>query len=105
MTRAHQQTVREVHPEVCFAEMANRPLQHSKRTLAGERERESILMSADFPPDYVAANPIRLKRVKRDDFLDACAALWTAERIAKNEAKRLPELDEESSDLDMAIWY
>jgi predicted RNase H-like nuclease len=105
VTRAHQQTFREVHPEVCFSEMAERPLQHSKRTRAGERERENILISADFPPDYVAANPIRLERVKRDDFLDACAALWTAERIAKNKAKRLPELDEESSGLDMAIWY
>ena len=35
--------VYEVHPEVCFCEMAGEPLQHSKRTLSGITERLELL--------------------------------------------------------------
>ncbi|MBM0207375.1 DUF429 domain-containing protein, partial [Micromonospora sp. STR1s_5] len=45
-------------------------------------------------------------RVGRDDFLDACAAAWTAQRIAERTASRFPrspDLDRRS--LDQAIWF
>ena len=44
---------------------------------------------------------------KRDDFLDASAALWTANRIYDGVAKRLPQAEQAEFDghgLDMAIW-
>jgi predicted RNase H-like nuclease len=46
-------------------------------------------------------------RSGRDDFLDACAALWTAERIYRGAAERLPSAEKPERDergLDMAIW-
>lgn len=42
----------------------------------------------------------------RDDFLDACAALWTAGRTYRGIAKRIPDFPEcDSRGLDMAIWF
>jgi predicted RNase H-like nuclease len=35
--------VYQVHPEVCFCEMAGEPLQHSKRTWSGFKERFELL--------------------------------------------------------------
>jgi predicted RNase H-like nuclease len=43
--------------------------------------------------------------VGQDDFIDACAALWTAERIYRGKAKRIPPIVEcDARGLDMAIW-
>ena len=105
MTTMRQQIVREVHPELSFREMAGRPLAHGKKSSAGERERMDALMSRGFPESFVR-NGAGSWRVGRDDFLDACAALWTAERIYRGIAKRIPATIEcDGRGLDMAMWF
>jgi predicted RNase H-like nuclease len=43
---------------------------------------------------------------KVDDVLDACVAAWTAERIARDEAKRLPcDPPRDARGLRMEIWF
>src|SRR4029079_5896028 len=100
-------TVHEVHPEVSFCEMnAGQPLIHSKKTADGQRQRVSALKHAGFPKAFMT--PLDSLRSGRDDFLDACAALWTAERIYRGIAKRLPSAEKPEHDergLDMAIWF
>jgi predicted RNase H-like nuclease len=107
MTLAKQRIVHEVHPEVSFCAMnGGRPLLHSKKTPEGERGRVSALKHADFPKTFLT--PLRTLHSGRDDFLDACAALWTAERIYRGTAKRIPDAEESERDergLDMAIWF
>ena len=106
MTPAKQQIVREVHPELSFYEMnGGHPVIQSKKTLDGERRRVSALTHAGFPETFLA--PLSTLRSGRDDFLDACAALWTADRIYRGIAKRIPHTEEAEFDgrgLDMAIW-
>ena len=107
MTPAKQQTVREVHPEVSFCEMnAGRPLNHRKKSPDGQCERVSALKHGGLPKAFLT--PLNTLRSGRDDFLDACAALWTAERIHRGTAKRIPSAGESEHDergLDMAIWF
>jgi predicted RNase H-like nuclease len=107
MTPAKQATVYEVHPEVSFCEMnEGRPLTESKKTRGGERQRIGALKHAGFPKALLT--PLNSLHSGRDDFLDACAALWTAERIYRGAAKRLPSAEKPECDehsLDMAIWF
>lgn len=82
--------VREVHPELSFRLMAGeRPLGSGKKTPKGREERRRLL-----EPYFGRAvgEPLadRPGRVAEDDILDAFAALWTAERIAKGIAETLP---------------
>jgi predicted RNase H-like nuclease len=105
MTTMRQRLVHEVHPELSFREMAGRPLAHGKKSPAGERERMEALTSQGFPESFVQSGAGSL-RVGRDDFLDACAALWTAERIYRGIAKRVPATIEcDGRGLDMAMWF
>ncbi len=93
MTPDLQQVIHEVHPELSFCEMAGRPLEHSKKTTLGEQERVTTLVAGGFAEERVRDTPTAL-RAGRTDFLDACAALWTAERILRGNAKRVPLLQE-----------
>jgi predicted RNase H-like nuclease len=84
--------VYEVHPELCFAMWNGAPLQHGKKSAAGRLERLA-LVSRHFGEAAFAA--VRLRHARRgvsdDDVLDAFAALWSAERIVRGLALRLPE--------------
>lgn len=85
--------------------MRGQPLILSKKTLGGQRQRVSALRQGGFPETFL--NPLSTLRSGRDDFLDACAALWTAERIYRSIAKRIPSAEKPEHDergLDMAIW-
>ena len=105
MTPVRQQVIREVHPELSFREMVGRPLDYGKKTAAGERERTDALIAEGVPGHFVRTVSPGLA-VRRDDFLDACAALWTAERIYRGVAKRIPAMIErDSRGLDMAMWF
>jgi predicted RNase H-like nuclease len=105
MTKQRQQVISEVHPELSFRAMAGRPLDHGKKTRAGEQERITALIGAGFPEFFITKMPIEV-RVRYDDFLDACAALWTAERIYRGTATRIPAIVErDARGLDMAMWY
>jgi hypothetical protein len=61
----------------------------SKKTAAGEEERIEALAQSGLARAFVQQLPAGLK-VGHDDFLDACAAVWTARRIALGQAGRFP---------------
>lgn len=80
--------VREVHPEVSFAELAGGPLLASKKTWAGAEARRRLLAEhgIELPTDLGAAGAVPV-----DDVLDAAACAWTARRVAAREARPLPD--------------
>ena len=83
-----QQRVVEVHPEVSFCALNGmQPLADSKKSPSGAQQRERLLASV-FEDD-LACEAVRAG-VWLEDFFDACAAAWTAGRLALGEAKRLP---------------
>ena len=105
MTRARQELIREVHPELSFRMIVGRPLDHGKKNPEGEGERIAALIGSGFPESYLQTTLAGLRK-GRDDFIDACAALWTAERVIRGIAMRIPEtIERDSRGLDMAMWF
>ena len=93
----------EVHPEVCFATMAGRPLSHSKSTWAGGEERRRLLASAGMSVAGDIGTAGEVSGV--DDVLDAAAAAWTAGRYAEGRARAYPVPPEVFADgSSAAIW-
>ncbi len=74
--------VREVHPELCFAMLAPRPMMHAKKVSEGRAERLRNLQEAMgvTVEAMVTTKPRPLRRAE-DDIVDALVALWTARRI------------------------
>lgn len=94
----------EVHPEVCFARMANRRPLPRKTTWAGAETRRRLLADAGIvlTGDLGAAGAV----AKVDDVLDAAAAAWTARRVLDGNAESLPRTPEVFGDrLPCAIWF
>jgi predicted RNase H-like nuclease len=93
----------EVHPEVSFRAIAGQSLDQPKSTWAGLHLRRALLrrVGIDVPEDLGppgAAGP--------DDVLDAAAAAWSADRIARGRASVLPDPPESAADGRMSgIWY
>ena len=88
MTPELQKRVVEVHPEVSFCSLNKmQPLAHSKKSPAGAQKRERLL--AKLFEDDLACRAVR-DGVWLEDFFDACAAAWTARRLALGKAERLP---------------
>ena len=106
LTPEAQRTIYEVHPEVSFWAMNGKiPMLHRKKSAEGATERVEALIQAGFPRKFVEKIPAGMK-VGRDDFLDACAATWTAKRIVNHEARRFPSaIERDVRGLDMAIWF
>lgn len=105
MTPQLQKRVFEVHPEVSFWAMAGQPIQSKKKSLNGRDERRNALEKAGFPSAFLQ-RPISVSYVPHDDFLDACAALWTAKRLQRGIAARFPsEMISDERGLDQAIWF
>jgi predicted RNase H-like nuclease len=101
--RSANDTVIEVHPEVCFATMAGHPLADPKSTWAGAEERRQLLANAgiELPADLGAAG----ESAAVDDVLDAAAAAWTAKRYSEGRAVAFPEPPERFCDgPPAAIW-
>ncbi len=90
----------EMHPEVSFAAMDAASVVPSKLTTAGAASRRSALRAVGLePPPYAAG-----QGYAGDDLLDACAAAWTALRVATGDAECLPDPPETfSDDLPAAI--
>ncbi len=92
----------EVHPEVSFRAMARVELPRKKSWEGAQRRRD--LLAAEgivLPSDLGDAG-----RAAVDDVLDAAAAAWTANRIARGDAATLPDPPEPSYDgREVAIWY
>lgn len=81
-----QRRVHEVHPELAFVALAGGvPLTHSKRRAAGRTERRALL---DRNGITIPGLP---HGAATDDLLDACAAGWSASRIERGTAVRVPE--------------
>lgn len=98
-----KQTVIEVHPEVCFATMAQGPLLTRKKTWAGAEQRRQLLAAAGIRLNNQLGLAGEVGAV--DDVLDAAAAAWTARRYADGQARSMPETPEVFSDgIDCAIW-
>jgi len=103
MTPLLQTRIYEIHPELSFFLMARRPLEHSKKEIAGQRERKAMLRG--FSPVVRRFEVGRWPGVGWDDCLDACAACWTAARIARGVALRFPRRRvRDSRGLRMEIW-
>lgn len=82
--------VREAHPELAFAGLAGRPLTHSKKTPAGQAERQRVLEAVFGLAVRQALAERRPGQCAADDVLDALALLWLAERLAVGQARTLP---------------
>ncbi len=101
--RTVDRTVIEVHPEVCFATMAGRPLANPKSTWAGVEERRRILadVGIEIPAELTQAGAVAAV----DDVLDAAAASWTASRFVVGRAVCYPAVPEQFDDGPAAaIW-
>jgi predicted RNase H-like nuclease len=97
-----RRTVVEVHPEVCFATMAGRPLTSRKSTWTGAEERRDLLSSVGIE---LRGSLGDTGSAGVDDVLDAAAVAWTARRHAVGEARCLPEVPETFGDgIACAIW-
>jgi predicted RNase H-like nuclease len=88
--------LRECHPEGAFMVMNGRqPLSEPKKVKsaindAGINQRKKLLMEvAGFGEDFLTTKPP--KGVGLDDFIDACACAWVAEKMTRGEAVCFPE--------------
>lgn len=96
-------SVVEVHPELCFAEMAGAGLADSKSTWAGAATRHQLLAAQAI--ELSGDLGLGRQQVGVDDVLDAAAVAWTARRFAAGAARCLPSEPERFSDqIDCAIW-
>lgn len=98
-------SVREVHPEVSFAIWnGEQPMRFNKAKSEGRRERERLI-DREWPGERERlARELRGSRFAADDLNDACAALWSARRIAAGQARVFPdEIQRDSKGLQMRI--
>ncbi|MEJ8570189.1 DUF429 domain-containing protein [Microbaculum marinum] len=100
----------ETHPEVCFLHMnGGEPARLPKKVKGrahpdGLEERRGLLREQGFPADFLEAGRRPPRPAAADDFLDACAAAWTAARILRGEARCYPETpSRDAFGLEMAI--
>ena len=113
MTPALQQQVYEAHPELAFQALAGHPLQDRKKTVAGREARLRLLETIPSPLFHGirAAFEQVLHAYKRtdvapDDILDAYVLVWTALRIWRAQAHRVPHIPpHDARGLRMEIWY
>lgn len=108
MTPTLQERVVEAHPEFAFTALrGGTPCAASKATPEGRAERRTALAMAGYPAALLDHGSLRVGvgKAKPDDLLDACALSWTAARIAKGEARRLPDPPPtDARGLRMEIW-
>ena len=91
--------VYEAHPEVSFTELAGRRALPSKKTWDGLMQRRALLAAAGLEvPDLVG-------EASRRGAADAVACAWTAARIARGEARSLPDPPQRLEGREVAIWY
>jgi predicted RNase H-like nuclease len=99
-----QDRLREVHPELCFYELAGqRPMKFRKKLRVGYDERKTFLR--EYDNIIREFHETRILAASRDDFLDACAACWSAQRIFEGKAICIPQIPpRDSRGLRMEIW-
>jgi predicted RNase H-like nuclease len=102
--------LRESHPEGAFMVMnGEQPLDEPKKVKSAVHEpgialRKRLLRDvAGFPEDFLDRHPPR--GVGVDDFIDACACAWVAQRVARGNAVSFPTQPERDEyGIPMAIW-
>lgn len=102
-----QSMVREGHPEVSFKAWAGDPMQNKKKKPAGRAERERLI-AGHFGESLVSNlwPQLRGRGVAKDDFIDALAMLWSAERLRAGQEQVIPpEPDHDNYGLRMEIVY
>ena len=105
MTPEVQETVREIHPELCFYGLSGHPMRYKKKSTEGKAERLSALQGS-FSGVGRALGVFPRSQARSDDVLDAYAAAWTALRIAENAARRIPPHPPiDAKRLRMEMWY
>jgi len=92
----------EVHPEVSFRAILERPLGHTKKTWAGQNLRRAALLSVGLalPDDLGPAGS-----AAPDDVLDAAVVAWSAHRHAQGRSCRLGDEIHDVNGRPIAIWY
>ena len=96
--------VREVHPEVCFCELAGRPMVYSKKRQPGRKERIQAL-SLPFSDIFMIVNDGKKEGLPLEDILDATVACWSALRLAAGKGRSLVEpVPHDATGLPMTIW-
>jgi len=112
MTPALQQRVYEAHPELAFRSLAGHPLASRKKTMAGREERLCLLEHIPGPL-FHSIRPAfehilqgyKRTQVAPDDILDAYVLVWTALRIWRARASRVPPVPPcDAKGLRMEIW-
>jgi predicted RNase H-like nuclease len=93
----------EVHPELSFRALANKPLPYSKKSWNGAWQRHALLDEAGIhlPTDLGPA----LREANVDDVLDAAAAAWTAHRYALGRAECVQPVIRDEAGRKITIWY
>jgi predicted RNase H-like nuclease len=102
--------MRETHPEGAFMVMnGNQPLSEPKKVKSainhpGIDQRKKLLNEvAGFSQEFLNIKPP--KGVGLDDFMDACACAWVAEKMARGTATCFPQKPERDNfGIPMAIW-
>lgn len=96
----------EVHPEVSFRAWAGQPMHYHKRTFLGKQERQDLIAREFGPNVFASLREDSAVRLPEDDVADAFAALWSAGRILKGVASRLPDHTVvDATGFPMNIWY
>ena len=96
--------VREVHPEVSFAELVGKPMINRKSSIAGREERRKALTHV-FPKLRMIEDAGRQQGLTVEDIMDATVACWSASRLAAGIGRGLPEtVSVDSTGLPMVIW-
>lgn len=105
MSPFRQRQVYEGNPELSFYFLnGGVPLKRSKKIYEGRQERETILR--EKLPNIATVLDADLRRVRRQNVLDAAALLATARRVFTRSAKRIPTDGEwDSQGLRMEIVY
>lgn len=101
--------VYESHPELAFWRLNGaRPVETPKKVRGqvnppGMNERRSLLVAGGLPESFASRAPPA--GAAADDFLDACAMLMIAARIARGEAVPFPDPPgRDAQGLPVAIW-
>jgi len=102
--------LKECHPEVAFMAMnGRRPLSEPKKVKSaahepGTQQRKALLMAiAGYDEAFLDRRPPT--GVGVDDFIDACACAWVAEKLARGQAESFPAKPmRDSHGIPMAIW-
>ena len=101
---ALREIIHEVHPEVCFRELAGAPMKYSKKKREGQDERQRALRQS-FPDLDEILTRGRKEGLASEDIVDAAAQCWSALRLAAGEGRSLIEpVPRDRAGLPMTIW-